>query len=72
MKKNVIVLIVSLLTAGVVQAQNVSVVYNGTSATVTMDSIASQFLTVTKSGAHVSIAQSDSLATEITYKRYLR
>ena len=48
-------------------AQNVSVVYSGSSATVTADSIATQYLTVTQSGAHVSIAQSSDLATEITY-----
>ena len=56
-----------LLTAGILQAQSVSVVYNGSTATVTTDSIASQYLTVTQSGAHVSIAQSSDLATEITY-----
>ena len=49
------------------QAQNVSVVFSNDTATVTSDNIASQYLTVTQSGAHVKIAQSDSLATEITY-----
>ena len=45
----------------------VTVVYNGTTATVTVaDNIAS-YLTVTQSGAHVSIAQSDDVASEITY-----
>ncbi|MCR4856947.1 MAG: carbohydrate-binding domain-containing protein [Bacteroidales bacterium] len=45
----------------------VEVVYNGTTATVSVASNVTQYLTVTQSGAHVSIAQSDSLATEITY-----
>lgn len=68
MKKNNILLIALLLLAIAVQAQNVTVVYSNDTATVTVDSVASQHLTVTQSGAHVSIAQSDSLATEITYK----
>lgn len=55
------------MAVGAAQAQNVTVVYSNNVATVTMDDIASQYLTVTQSGAHVSIAQSDSLATEITY-----
>lgn len=67
MKKNSILIIALLLAIGAAQAQNVSVVYSGSAATVTADSIASQYLTITQSGAHVSIAQSDSLATEITY-----
>ncbi|MBR4919411.1 MAG: carbohydrate-binding domain-containing protein [Bacteroidales bacterium] len=67
MKKNSILIIALLLAIGAAQAQNVSVVYSGSAATVTADSIASQHLTITQSGAHVSIAQSDSLATEITY-----
>jgi len=67
--KNIRILFLALLLAvAAAQAQNVTVAYSGTTATVTMDSIASQFLTVSQSGAHVSIAQSDSLATEITYK----
>jgi hypothetical protein len=67
MKKISILFIVLLLATGAAQAQNVTVVYSNDTATVSMDSIASQYLTVTQSGAHVSIAQSDSLATEITY-----
>ena len=67
MKKISILFIALLLATGAAQAQNVTVVYNGNTATVNMDSIASQYLTVTQSGAHVSVAQSDSLATEITY-----
>ena len=67
MKKISILLVALLLAAVTAQAQSVSVVYSGTSATVTADSIASQYLTITQNGAHVSIAQSDSLATEIIY-----
>ena len=67
MKKISILLVALLLAVVAAQAQSVSVVYSGTSATVTADSIASQYLTITQNGAHVSIAQSDSLATEITY-----
>ena len=67
MKKISILFIALLLATGAAQAQNVTVVYSNNTATVNMDSFASQYLTVTQSGAHVSIAQSDSLATEITY-----
>ena len=67
MKKISILLIALLLATVSAQAQSVSVVYSGTSATVTADSIACQYLTITQSGAHVSIAQSSDLATEITY-----
>ncbi len=67
MKKNIILLIALLLAAVAAQAQSVSVVFSNDTATVTADSIASQYLTVTQSGAHVSIAQSSDLATEITY-----
>ena len=67
MKKNNIFFIALLLLAITAQAQNVSVVYSNDTATVTTDSIASQYLTITQSGAHVSIAQSSDLATEITY-----
>ena len=67
MKKISILFIALLLATGAAKAQNVTVVYSNNTATVNMDDIASQYLTVTQSGAHVSIAQSDSLATEITY-----
>ena len=46
----------------------VEVVYSGTTATVTVADNVTQYLTVTQQGAHVSIVQSDSLASEITYK----
>ena len=45
----------------------ISVSYNGTSATVTVAGNVAQYVTPTVSGAHVSIAQSDDLAEEITY-----
>ena len=46
---------------------NVTVSYNGTTATVTVDDNVAQYLTVTQSGAHVSIAQIANVAEEITY-----
>lgn len=45
----------------------VAVVYNGTKAAVTVAGNIAQYLTVSVSGAHVNIAQSDDLAEEITY-----
>ena len=46
---------------------SVTVVYDGSSATVTVAENVADYLTVTQSGAHVSIAQSNDLASEITY-----
>ena len=46
---------------------NVTVSYNGTTATVTVNDSLAQYLTITQSGAHVSIAQSAYVAGEITY-----
>ena len=46
---------------------SVTVVYDGSSATVTVADNVAGYLTVTQSGAHVSIAQSSDLASEITY-----
>ncbi|MBR4147236.1 MAG: carbohydrate-binding domain-containing protein [Bacteroidales bacterium] len=46
---------------------SVTVNYNGTTATVTVDDNVAQYLTVTQSGAHVSIAQSSAVTEEITY-----
>ena len=69
MKKILVSAIVMLVSLGMM-AQNdntVNVVYNGTTATVSVANNVSQYLTVTQQGAHVSIAQSDSLSTEITY-----
>ena len=51
----------------VVVDNTVSVVYNETSATVTVAGNVAKYLTVTVSGAHVNIAQSDDLEQEITY-----
>jgi len=45
----------------------IGVVYDGASAKVTVAGNIAQYVTPTVSGAHVSIAQSDDLATEITY-----
>lgn len=50
-----------------VKDNTVSVAYNGSSATVTVAGNVTQYLTVTQSGAHVSIEQSSDLAEEITY-----
>ena len=70
--KNTAILFIMFAFAlfGVAQAQSdnsVEIVYNGTSATVSVADNISQYLTVTQQGAHVSIAQSDSVASEITY-----
>ena len=45
----------------------ITVNYNGSSAMVTVAGNVAQYVTPTVSGAHVSIAQSDDLAEEITY-----
>ncbi len=58
--------LIAFAACGVARAQ-VTVVYNGDTATVTVDSSVMQYLTVTQQGAHVSIAQSSNLASEITY-----
>ena len=50
-----------------VEANTVSVAYDGTSAKVFVAGNIAQYVTPTISGAHVSIAQSDDLAEEITY-----
>ncbi len=50
-----------------VTASTIGVVYNGTSASVTVAGDIAQYVEPTISGAHVSIAQSSDLATEITY-----
>ena len=67
MRKITLLFVSMLLAAGALQAQSVNVVYAGDTATVTMDSLAERYLTLNQQGAHVSIAQADSLATEITY-----
>ena len=45
----------------------VSVVYNESSAVVTVAGNVAQYLTITTNGAHVNITQSEDLAEEITY-----
>lgn len=64
--KKFLVSIMALVCSVAAMAQ-VTVVYNGDTAIVTVDSSVSQYLTVTQQGAHVSIAQGSDLATEITY-----
>ncbi len=72
MKNTAILFILfAFATCGIVQAQDdniVEVTYNGTTATVSVAGNISQYLTISQQGAHVSIAQSDSLASEITYR----
>ena len=46
---------------------SVNVVYSDDTATVSVGDSASQYLTVTQQGAHVSIVQGSDLASEITY-----
>ena len=70
--KHTAILTIALLMAVGVFAQTpsdntVEVVYSGSTATVSVADNVAQHLTVSQQGAHVSIAQSDSLATEITY-----
>ena len=50
-----------------VDDHSVSVVYKGETVAITVAGNIAQYLTITSSGAHVNIAQSDDLAEEITY-----
>ena len=50
-----------------VKDNTVSVVYNDSSASVTVAGNVAKYLTVSVSGAHVDVAQSDDLEQEITY-----
>ena len=50
-----------------VDENTVNVVYDGTSAQVTVAGNIAPYITVATSGAHVSITQSDAVAEEITY-----
>ena len=50
-----------------VEDNTVNVVYNGSSAAITVAGNVAKYLTVSVSGAHVDIAQSEDLAEEITY-----
>ncbi|MBR3724646.1 MAG: carbohydrate-binding domain-containing protein [Bacteroidales bacterium] len=68
--KAILFILFAFAACSIAQAQSdnsVEVVFNGTSATVSVADNISQYLTVTQQGAHVSIAQSDSVASEITY-----
>ena len=71
MKKTIFILMVAMFATGAMAQTPVSgtvnVVYNGDTAMVAVADDVSQYLTVTQSGAHVSIAQSSDLATEVTY-----
>jgi hypothetical protein len=50
-----------------VDDHSVSVVYKGETVAITVAGNIAQYLTITTSGAHVNIAQSDDLVEEITY-----
>lgn len=73
MKRVLSFLIIAIFaTASVAMAQSagnnkVEVVYNDTTATVTVADSISQYITIAQNGAHVSITQSSDLASEITY-----
>lgn len=73
MKRVLSFLIIAMFaTASVAMAQSagnniVEVVYNDTTATVTVADSISQYITIAQNGAHVSITQSSDLASEITY-----
>lgn len=45
----------------------VEIGYNGSTATITVAGNVAQYITITQEGTHISIAQSDDLAQEITY-----
>lgn len=51
----------------IVRDSAVNVVYNGSSAAITVAGNIARYVTIAQNGAHVSIAQSDDLATEIIY-----
>ena len=67
MKKLVFALMLMLASLAAWADNSVTVTYNGNMATVTVDDNVAQYLTVTQSGAHVSIEQSSAVASEITY-----
>ena len=51
----------------IVKDNTVMVAYNGTSAAVVVAGNVAKYLTISLTGAHVNIAQSDDVAEEITY-----
>ena len=68
--KKFLVFVMALVCGVAAMAQSdygVNVVYSGDTATVSVGDSAAQYLTVSQQGAHVSILQSNDLATEITY-----
>ena len=67
MKRLFFTLMVVMSCLSVWADNSVSVVYNGTTATVIVDENVAPYLTVTQSGAHVSIVQSSEVTEEITY-----
>ena len=70
MRKLIFVFILVIAGLSALADNNVTVTYNGSSATVTVDDNIAQYVTVTQSGAHVSIAQSANVndaVGEITY-----
>ena len=70
-KASILFILFAFATCGIAKAQDdntVEVTYNDTTATVSVAGNISQYLTISQQGAHVSIAQSDSLASEITYR----
>ena len=67
MKRICLAFMIALAYLSVRADNHVSVVYEETTATVTVDENVAQYLTVTQSGAHISIAQSSDVAEEITY-----
>ncbi len=69
-KVSIFLILIAFAAFGAAMAQSdntVEVVYNGTTATVSVADNIAGLLTVSQQGAHVSIAQSDSVASEITY-----
>ena len=70
MKKLVFTFIFAMACLSVLADNNVTITYNGSSATVAVDDNIAQYVTVAQSGAHVSITQSTAVNDaigEITY-----
>ena len=67
MKKVFLTLMMSVAYLLAWADNSVTVTYNGNTATVTVDDNVAPYLTVTQSGAHVSIIQGSDVVGEITY-----
>lgn len=69
MMKKLLSFIVAIVLTISLAAQNntISITYNDSTATVVADDDIAQYITPTISGAHVSIAQSSDVPTEIIY-----